>query len=329
MNKQKKLNVRLLCLFFVLLILAACGGPLSTPSQNVDGALTTQAFPTCGAVAGYSTYVTYSSSALRVCRIATPGPYDADPDTAGVQTPAVDPSYAYVVFARMGSGGATVGHSWQLNQTTGTNPLLDEFTVRGWFNKSPANTQITINGAFFDCTEACFTNASHASFPIYYANSYITLGNNTSTDDQYAKRALCFDSTGGFASYKTWTLGSTNSTLANVNAYQAGCPNLIVGFAPTERPQYTKQPLTYVGIRSSNTSNDTLCFYVGGYQTRAKAQQDLSNFGCTPAVQMDGGNSSQMTLRLASGVTDPVRSIRQPQVGYGDRLVPHAFQIRF
>ncbi len=104
---------------------------------------------------------------------------------------------------------------------------------------------------------------------------------------------------------------------------------MIVGLAPTVGNQSTPTPLTYVGIRSSNTTNDTLCFYIGGYQTRAKAQQDLSGFGCTPAVQMDGGNSSQMSLRVGGNRVDAVQSWEQPQAVFGNRLVPHAFYIRY
>lgn len=325
-NAASKRSLRFFVFLGLGLTLAGCGAPtanLTTAPENSN--LTAQAVPACSAVTGYSTYITYSTTYLRVCRIATPGPYDTNPSQTGNQAPSVNPDYAYIVFAQLGSGGAGVGHVWSLNQTTGTNPLLNENAVRDWFDLAPASTQVMLNGAFFDCTEACANNTSHASFPIYFANSYITLGNNGTIDDNNAKRALCFDSAGGSVNSKNWTLNSTNSSLTNVNSAQSGCPNMIVGFAPSVGAQNTPTPLTYVGTRSFNT----LCFYVGGYQTRAKAQQDLTNFGCTPAVQMDGGNSSQLSLRVNGSRMDVVRSWEQPQTFYGNRLVPHAFRISF
>lgn len=326
------------------LLLAGCGQQqvdTTASSKEADASRTVSAlaFPGCGtftngSASGYSTYLTYDTNALRICRIATPGPYDTDPSTSGDQAPAIDPAYAYLIFARTGTSTstakiATVGHVWSRAQTTGTNPLLNENSVAGWFNNASADTQIVLNGQFFDCTEKCFTNTSHSSFPIYFGNSYITLGNNAPGDDSLAKRALCFDSAGGYAAYKTWTLNSTNSTLANVNAAQSGCPNMIVGFDPNKLNQTTKSPRTIIGIKSSLNNNDTLCFYVGGYQTRQKILGDLTNFGCTPAVEMDGGNSSELSVRVNNTRTDLVKSWEQPQPPGLDRLVPHAFQIRY
>lgn len=334
----------------LMLVLAGCGQTAlnstdtTTASDSVSGnsssqLITAQAFPGCGlfsngTASGYSTYLTYDANALRICRISTPGPYDTDPNTTGNQAPVVNPSYGYLIFARTGTSTATskvasVGHVWNLAQTTGTNPLLNEESVAGWFNNASATTQIILNGQFFDCTEVCATNTSHSSFPIYSANNYITLGNNASSDNALPKRALCFDSAGGFAAYKTWTLNSTNSTLANVNAAQAGCPNMIVGLNPSQLNQNTLSPRTIIGIKSSINNNDTLCFYVGGYQSRAKILSDLTNFGCTPAVEMDGGNSSELSVRVNNTRTDLVRSWEQPQPPGTDRLVPHAFQIKF
>ncbi|CAM3913097.1 hypothetical protein DESA109040_22945 [Deinococcus saxicola] len=213
------------------LLLYGCGQQSSNQDaplgKEPSSLLTAQTFIGCsltttGAASGYSTYITYNSDSLRVCRIATPGPYDYQPGTSypGNQPPATDPAYGYMIFAKMGtdtsvSKVANVRHSWSLSETTGPNPLMNKEAVGGWFNNSPyTNTKIVLNGQFFDCTESCLT--AHSSFPIFYANDYITIGNNAQIDDKWAKRALCFDSSGGRAAYKTWTLNSTNSSYTNI-----------------------------------------------------------------------------------------------------------------
>jgi exopolysaccharide biosynthesis protein len=42
------------------------------------------------------------------------------------------------------------------------------------------------------------------------------------------------------------------------------------------------------------TNGGTMCFLVGGWQTRATAVSIMSTFGCTARLQLDGGYSSQM-----------------------------------
>lgn len=310
------------------LAMVACGQSPQSPINNKptsNHTVTAQSLPDCGSVSGYYTVITYFATSSKMCRLDTPGPYDTDPYTAGNQAPLWDPAHAYVILVNI--RGSSVFHGYT-NNTFGDNPLFNEKTVAQWHFPGEDNL-VTINGAFFDCAEKCVTNTSHLSWPFKDQDALQTIGNNLASDDGVPKRALCWNN-GTMASVNAWSLGSSNSTSASVSQSSQYCRNMLVGMSPAWMPQNQKTPLTFVGIKTTNFTNDTLCFYVGGYQTRAKASADLNAFGCTPAVQLDGGNSSQMSFVTTNGRVDAVQSWEKPQLvnfTRTDRLVPHVLRI--
>jgi hypothetical protein len=184
----------------------------------------------------------------------------------------------------------------------------------------PAGVKIVINGTFFNCTESC-SNSSSLSFPTWRAgNALVNTGSNVSV----SRRCIAFGN-GYVPATFNWT--NTSTTWSGVSAATGQCGSgtpyhRVVGLGPLVQVG-NLDARTYIGYDLA-PNPDQICFLVGGYMTNQAAVDVMSSMGCSGAVQLDGGNSSQLSyVNPSTGVvTSPVdgRVITH-------RKVPHYFVI--
>lgn len=166
--------------------------------------------------------------------------------------------------------------------------------LRGFWGST---VQVVINGDFFEPGDP---NAT-ISYPIFQTAQLVTAARLPNAQDSAHRKCIAWGSTVNPATY-TWSYA--NNDWAGTQSYGFNNCNTsspyhrIVGLEPTWFPGGdSANALTMMGSNGSS-----LCFLVGGWQTRATASTYMSTFGCTARVQLDGGHSSQMSYWSGSQV---------------------------
>jgi hypothetical protein len=180
--------------------------------------------------------------------------------------------------------------------------------LRGFWGSS---VQVVINGNFYDDTSGSST--SSISYPIFQTNQLVEAAKAPGSEASY-RRCLAWGSTFNPVQY-TWAYAGYDwagvSSYGNSNCSTSNPYHRIVALDPTYGSD--TNALTMVGVNGAS-----MCFLVGGWQTRAQAVTMLSSFGCTAKLQLDGGHSSQLSY-YAGGQVDAL-------TGYFpiyNRAVPH------
>ena len=214
------------------------------------------------------------------------------------------------------------------------NPLYQRKSAATWLSHLDSlgyAPSIVINGTYFDDT-SLMGSSSTISYPhwqIWLANA----GKTAAADGVNGAHRVC---AGWGAVPRVHAWGYANNNWAGVDAYSVNGPanngqgcmaggqaQAVVAQEATWKDQTTASQLTYMAFDKTVPAQSKVCFAVAMSSTRANIQSVLSStFGCSTPVQLDGGNSTQMSYYslqnhvLTSPVTSPIF-----------RTVPHAFVI--
>lgn len=221
--------------------------------------------------------------------------------------------------------GNDPNHPW--GSPSNPDPQYQKQAVWQWeqYLRGYWGIQITINGDFFDSTSG---GTSAISYPIFQTAQLVEAAKNPGSDASH-RRCLAFGSTYGPTAF-TWSYAYSDwtgvSNYGNSNCSTSSPYHRIVGLEPTWFPGGdTANALTMVG-----TSGTSLCFLVGGWQTRSSLATTMSSsFGCTAALQLDGGHSTQLSYwdQSANFGYGQYMNVIEGYFGEYDRPVPHVIAI--
>lgn len=278
---------------------------------------------------------------LQLCRAEPNPPFD------------LIPTYVFKVPA----ANLTQGFEYANTGEQESRPLLKFDSVRDFFAKRIGEGDrwsLMVSGTFWDNRDAA-PGTGWTSFPFFtddpadVENRLISVGKHPRYEGfPYDRRCISWQRAAGvnvrdgawtmwdddYWTMKSWL--ETPSATCNVVGPDATTVRgeFVVGFDPRleiDRDARTgpRNALTLVGVETSGPANfntDTLCFLVGGYNTRNDASDILlEQFGCKPILQLDGGNSTQLAYR------DPGTDAVVPLVTGGTLLshrdIPHYLMV--
>lgn len=187
-----------------------------------------------------------------------------------------------------------------LEQPVGTpgpgnpDPGFTKHSVHDWLT-SQGDASIVVNGSFFTTTGGPGT--STMSFPLWNNGGNLQTVGFAGSSDLLWNHRVCVTWAQSFsaAGASTWTY-PYNDWTGTQNAGGTQCPQyntrMVAGdvnfdFAPGRAK-------TMVGWDASASQ---LCLIIGVEANQATVNADLQQFNCTPLANLDGGNSSQLSVR--------------------------------